>query len=174
MYELLTSNIIKDCKVREHPGYHNMGTPANTLGWDYQNASVEQETDYANDLKNSKIIIVSRSIRQYALRKYSEASIAGALIMGNIPPERQNEYRQYMVEINEEEDVESIYQKILWWLEHEEERLHRARIGQKISMTKYTQDNFVDGLVSAWDAYLSGVRGGWFPYQFGISGAINL
>jgi hypothetical protein len=41
------------------------------------------------------------------------------LVVGNIPPERQQEYRKYMVEIDINDSPSSINATLHWWLEHE-------------------------------------------------------
>jgi len=66
---------------------------------------------YADIYKKSKIIITTTTKRQFALKIYTEAALSGALLVGNIPSERQNEFRQYMIEINDNESDESIIKK---------------------------------------------------------------
>jgi len=132
----------------------------------------EQQIDYAEQMKNSKIVLVTRSRRNYALRKYHEAAMAGALLVGNVPNERQEEFRDYMVEINLEDTNKTIVDTIQWWVDHEEERLRRAKIGQAIACMKYTYKAFVDHMVETWNLYLDGMRGVHYPYQFSIDGAL--
>ncbi len=68
---------------------------------------------------------ITSSRRNYALRKYHEAAMAGALLIGNVPNERQEEFREYMAEINLEDSNQTIASTIQWWLDHEEERIKR-------------------------------------------------
>lgn len=66
-----------------------MGNPENKK-WNFTDASATQTINYANNLKNAKILLVTRSVRHYAVRKYTEGALAGCLLIGNIPPERQD------------------------------------------------------------------------------------
>ena len=69
-------------------------------------------------MARAKIVLVSGSVNNYALRKYTEASspnpnachkpepepkaaLAGALLIGDIPCERSAEFREYVVEVTE-------------------------------------------------------------------------
>lgn len=60
--------------------------------------------------------------------------------MGDIPDERQSEFRKYVVEISPKDSDEVLLAKIRWWLEHREERLKRAKIGQVCDNRKDRSD----------------------------------
>eukprot|EP01129_Flabellula_baltica_P005281 TRINITY_DN1899_c0_g1_i1.p1 TRINITY_DN1899_c0_g1~~TRINITY_DN1899_c0_g1_i1.p1 ORF type:complete len:398 (-),score=56.90 TRINITY_DN1899_c0_g1_i1:584-1777(-) len=168
--KMIEENKIPGAKIRTHPGYHNLGTPENDQGLTFQGANIWQEQQYAKDLANSKIVFVSQSIRNYSLRKYQEVAMAGALMVGDIPPERQNEYRQSIVEIRVQDSEQSIVDKMKWWLTNDKERKQRARIGQKYALSKLSAEAHASALVASWDNYLDGVRGAWYPFDSGISG----
>jgi hypothetical protein len=72
--------------VRAHPSY----AMANA------SAAEEQAADYAAQLKRAKIVLVCRSSRNFALRKYVEAAMAGALVVGDVPDERMAEFRSWL------------------------------------------------------------------------------
>jgi len=134
----------------------------------YKNQSQETQTeDYANHLKKCKIVFVTSSLRRFALRKYVEAAMAGALLIGDLPAERQAEFRQYVVEINKGMSAAEIKAIVEKWLNDEPARLERAAIGQRISMEKYTYEHFLDGLIKGWKQFLlQGMRGFHFPHSF--------
>jgi len=164
---------IPDAVIRNHPGYHNIGTPGNTAGWNISGSAEEQEIDYASQLKRAKILLVSRSVRHYAVRKYVEGALAGCLLLGNVPDERQDEFRHYMVEVDHTDPDDYIISQIEWWLSHEEERKKMARRGQQIALQKYTYDKWVDQMVIAWNGYLNGERGVVFQHQYTVSGSLG-
>jgi hypothetical protein len=58
-----------------------------------------QYHEYARAMARAKIVLVSGSVNNYALRKYTEAALAGALLIGDIPCERSAEFREYVVEV---------------------------------------------------------------------------
>jgi len=166
----------KGSMLKPHPGY-----------WfkDKQRKTVEQETlEYASLLSRAKVVLVTSSAKQYAVRKYAEVALSGALLFGNIPGERQDEFRQYMVEIDVASGVlenwvsirskadseKEIIEKINYWVTHDKERIERAKIGQKIALKKYTYETFVDSMLSGWTAYLRGERGAIYPNQYTIQG----
>jgi len=77
----------KGTQIRNHPGYWFKEEHK-------QKQSVEQQTnEYADQLGRAKIVLVTSSAKQYALRKYAEVALSGALLFGNIPGERQDEFR---------------------------------------------------------------------------------
>eukprot|EP01116_Phalansterium_solitarium_P006202 TRINITY_DN18502_c0_g1_i1.p1 TRINITY_DN18502_c0_g1~~TRINITY_DN18502_c0_g1_i1.p1 ORF type:complete len:457 (+),score=128.23 TRINITY_DN18502_c0_g1_i1:230-1600(+) len=158
-------------KVLPHPGYteqlsddvtvlHRNGITANS--------SDAQLRAYADTLKTSKIVLCTRPVRQLSLRKYTEAAMAGALVIGNIPlSDRSNEFREYVVEIDQSWPRSHIAETIRWWLEHDEARLQRAAIGQNVAVAKYTTERAVARIYAAWHEFVFGGRRGMlFPHEF--------
>lgn len=115
--------------------------------------------------------------------------MAGALLLGNVPNERQEEFREYMVEINLNDSNESISSTIQWWINHEEERIRRylhwpiinqssnnipycnsrATIGQMIACKKYTYEKFVDRVSSSFLFFFSFL---FFPFYSNLPPSI--
>ena len=60
----------------------------------------------------------------------------------------------------------------MWGVGWEEERIYRARIGQKIALSKYTTKDQAESFINTWYHYLNGRRGSWYPFQHGLSGKI--
>ena len=146
-------------RIREHPTY----AMAN------ESAAIQQTLDYATDLKRSKIVLVGRSSRNFALRKYPEAAMAGALVVGDIPDERMNEFRSWIVEADYEESDETLLNKVKHWLANENERVERARRGQLLNAQLYSYDRIVDQMIDTWHAYLNGERGMIHPHEFKLN-----
>lgn len=152
-------------QIREHPGYHE--AQFKTENEKYHNHTAQtQLMDYAQQLKRSKIVYMCSSMRKFALRKYVEASLSGALIVADIPAERQGEFRKYVVEIDLDDTPESISAKVNYYLKNNQERVKRARIGQQISMANYTYDSFVNRLIDGWNRFKKGQRGMYLPHPF--------
>ena len=92
-------------RVRVHPTY----------AMPNESFAIQQTIDYAADLKRAKIVLVGRSSRNFALRKYPEAAMAGALVLGDIPDERMSEFRSWLVEADYEESDEQLLAKARFW-----------------------------------------------------------
>lgn len=151
--------------VREHPGYHQ--SHFKNENQKYKNHTADtQLADYAEQLKRAKIVYMCSSMRKFALRKYVEASLSGALIVADIPAERQSEFRKYVVEIDLDDSPESISEKVNFYLQNDTARIQRARIGQEISLGGYTYDVFVSQLVKNWKRFFDGQRGMYLPHSF--------
>lgn len=126
----------------------------------------EEAKKFAQMLKDAKIVLTDSSRRKYAVRKYAEIAAAGALIIGDIPGEREDEFRKYVVELTWNATDADIVNTVDWWLTHDEERIKRARIGQEIATKKYTTKVAAENMVHAMKSYLAGQRGMVFPHKF--------
>eukprot|EP01116_Phalansterium_solitarium_P011547 TRINITY_DN27274_c0_g1_i1.p1 TRINITY_DN27274_c0_g1~~TRINITY_DN27274_c0_g1_i1.p1 ORF type:complete len:420 (+),score=120.69 TRINITY_DN27274_c0_g1_i1:122-1381(+) len=153
--------------IRKHPGYYKFEFEENKYG----NQSVDDQLlDYANQLKTSKIVLMCSSLRRYALRKYVEAAMAGALVIADLPAERQEEFKEFVVEINRNMDATTIRDIINHWLADDKARMARAAVGQRIVMERYTYDHFVERLLDGWHTFMEGkLRGLLFPNEFTIT-----
>ena len=126
----------------------------------------EEARKFAQMLRDAKIVLTDSSRRKYAVRKYAEIAAAGALIIGDIPGEREEEFRKYVVELTWNATDNDIIKTVSWWLSHKEERIKRARIGQEIATKKYTTKAAAESMVHAMKSYLAGQRGMVFPHPF--------
>lgn len=88
--------------------------------------------------------------------------------MADIPAERQSEFRQYVVEIDLEDNATTVNDIVNYWLNHPAERIERARIGQEINLKHYTYDSFIDNMFQQWTAYRNGIRGMVLPHPFSL------
>ena len=119
-------------KVRVHPGYNALGGGADAVQ-NLENATrrgLEQLWGYASQLKQAKIVLVTKSARDYALRKYTEAAFSGALLIGDIPTERRALWQRIVVRISMDDSDDVITKRVSWWLQHHEERYQKSKLGQ--------------------------------------------
>lgn len=122
--------------------------------------------EYIRTLQSAKIVLVCSSKRNIAVRTYIEAAAAGALVIGDIPGEREDEFRSWVVEVSPKQTDETIIHTIKWWLTHSSERETRAKKGQDLVLNKYTQYNAGYEVVEAMQSYITGYRGLVFPHRF--------
>jgi hypothetical protein len=124
----------------------------------------QQYLSYAKAMSRAKIVLVSVAVNNYALRKYTEAALAGALLIGDIPCERADEFREYVVEISRADTDQTIASVIEWWRTHDKERIARAEIGRKAAQ-KYSTRRFLDNMLSKVDSFIEGQRGLHYDYD---------
>ena len=121
-----------------------------------ESAAVAQSLSYAADLQRAKIVLVGRSSRNFALRKYAEAALAGALVVGDVPDERMSEFRSWIVEVDYSESDDALLDKVERWLaaDADAERVARARRGQQLNAALYSYDAVLDRMIDVWHSYL--------------------
>lgn len=123
--------------------------------------------DYIAALKDAKIVVVCSGKRNNANRLYVEAAAAGALVVGNIPEEREDDFRSWMVEVSQTSSVASLYHTLKWWLDNEQARSKRAEMGMKHVIKEYGLKRASIDVVYAMQSYILGQRGAVFRHRFG-------
>lgn len=121
---------------------------------------------YLFKLKRSKIVVVSAGARGSDLRRYVEAAAAGALVIADVPKEREEEVSAFARIINPDDPNDSILDTLKFWLSNSEERERVARVGQKYVLSKYTVENSAIDVVRAMQSYLCGHRGVFFGHKY--------
>lgn len=85
---LLRSGAVAGWVVRAHPGYTQFAchSAAECTAANVSAATTTAErAAYAAQLGQARIVLVTASAWRYWLRKYAEAALAGALVMGDVP-----------------------------------------------------------------------------------------
>lgn len=104
----------------------------------------KQLTEYANRLKSTKILLTDSASVHYSVQKYTEALVAGCLIVADIPHDRMREYRRFSVEVPTKADVRHLATVVKYWLEHEDERLAKVTAGQQWALQSVVTDQFYE------------------------------
>ncbi|CAF2816220.1 unnamed protein product [Rotaria sp. Silwood2] len=156
--QMVKNGLIKNSYLHKHPGYF------------VENRSVEQSEsqvhDYAALLRRAKIVVVDSSRYRYAINKYSEVALSGCLIVGDIPFEREEEFRRYVVQISMNMTDGEILSIIEYWIKNEHEREEKAALGQKIVLNSYTWDHNIDLSLQALINYRRGEFGIYHNYPY--------
>ncbi len=147
----------------EHPGYWEIRNSNTTLA-----DTVKQFQAYASILKRAKIVITDSSRFLYGVGKYAEIPAAGALVIADLPTERQEDLRQFVVPVHMDMSDDDIWTIIVTWLHNREARIARAAVGQRITLKKYTNDHSIDVILEAYVRLKQGLYGIWFPYEFSL------
>eukprot|EP01112_Ceratiomyxa_fruticulosa_P002803 TRINITY_DN1303_c0_g1_i1.p1 TRINITY_DN1303_c0_g1~~TRINITY_DN1303_c0_g1_i1.p1 ORF type:complete len:451 (-),score=48.18 TRINITY_DN1303_c0_g1_i1:95-1447(-) len=167
--DMIEDGLFPGAVIREHPGYTEYLTEEEAKQKEVDVLwHANQYEEYASQLMRAKITLVTSSIYRYALQKFSEAAMAGSLILGEIPLEREDEFKKYVVPLLPTDSDEDIVKKVNYWLEHDTERETRAKIGQKINLNHYTWKNNVRILIEAYRKFRRKEFGLWYPYPFSV------
>jgi len=126
-------------QVREHPTYE-LPTEADVLA---------QVQDYAHQLGQARIVVVDSSRYRYPLSKYTEAAMAGALVVGDMPESPPPGFADFVVRIDPRASDRKILATVLRWLEDESARTERAERGRRILLARYTQEHYAAAWVNA-------------------------
>lgn len=163
--ELGEKGLIPDYTERKHPGYiHSLPGPEPDSPHLFEHPLERQIAEYAKTLHRTKICMMDSSVYRYAYQKFIEAAMAGCLIVSDIPYERSDQYRRFVVEIKPTDSDQHIIDTISWWLDHDAERVARAAIGQRYALEHFTWDHWANSLVAAYNQFTDRQFGMVFPY----------
>lgn len=152
--------------VYGHPGYIEMWSKNDLAAHNITIEYLENQIyRYARAMQHAKIVFCTHSAREVAVRKYVEAASAGALVMGNIPHEREEEFRSFMVEIDDYATDQYIIDTVNYWLTHDEERMRKVRAGMQWAQ-KYTAQAIMQDMIRGLHMFDLGARGLMFTHAF--------
>ena len=127
----------------------------------------QQLVDFSNDLGRSRICLVTASRWQYSIQKYGEAAAAGCMMIGTLPLDRRDEFKEHVIEISNTMHENDIYNIIHHWLNIDRAgRIERAKKAQKWFLSKYSGEKYVEDIVGWIKLVQSGKRGLMLPYQW--------
>lgn len=155
-------------RVRPHPGYPDIYSTAQREAKGITGASLaEQQLDFANDLGDSKICLVTGSRWQYSLQKYGEAAAAGCMMIGTIPSDRQDAFRDFVFPLKHNDTEAHIRDTVNHWLLVDPKgRKARAKLAQDYFTENFSSRKYAADVVRAVHMVRAGQRGTVFPYQW--------
>ncbi len=149
----------------KHPGYWERGSEDII----HFNDTMNQIKTYAKLMQRSKIVITDASRYGYAVGKYAEIPASGALLLGDVPLEREDDFEQFVVAIHQKDTYEKALSKIEFWLTNATARLQRAKLGQDITLHKYTNDHSIDIILQAYQRLVQKRYGHFFPFSYSLA-----
>ena len=117
-------------------------------------------------MRRAKIVLFDSGVFRYQYQKFPEASLAGALIISDLPLQDEDFWREVIVPVSSADTDSTLVDTINWWLAHDEEREAKALHGQLLVAQKYTCDHTIDKLLQGYRRYKEERYGLWFPYPF--------
>jgi hypothetical protein len=114
-----------------HFGYTELSTRAETISRNISAFNLEvQYANYVKFIGNCKSILVTRSIRNYDLRKYTEVAMGGTLMVGNVPLST-NFWDPFVVDVDKflkTKDAKGVAYAIKRWLSPKMEDVRTSRL----------------------------------------------
>ncbi|KAJ3046173.1 hypothetical protein HK097_000992 [Rhizophlyctis rosea] len=152
--------------VRKHPGWKGQFN-ANFSNEHKLSLLHGQFESYASSLKTAKICLFDSSIWKYALAKYIEAAHAGCLIIADVPYDRADFWRQFIVPVSYSHTNEQLLTIIRAWLANDTARLERTKIGQRLA-SDLTYDHLVGQFLRGVGKVRRKEWGVYYPHGFQI------
>lgn len=147
------------------PGAVHMAHP----GWVAKDgtAVISNQAFYARQLRRAKVCLFDSSIYRYAVRKFVEAALAGCLVVSDMPSERQAEFIETIVVVDNKASAAEIATTVRWWVSHDEARARRVARARAVALEKYTcRKMVVDTLSQHVPAFSNGDFGIAMPHPF--------
>ena len=130
------NTLLKDYNVvhHKHPGYNNEDSYTNI-----------NQINYSNLINKSKICITCSSKYNYRLGKYVEIPMCGSVICGDLPYEDQEEFKNFIIEVNNNMTDNEIITKIIFYLKNPQ--LIQCKVSHGVLWAKqYTSKNYSEAL----------------------------
>jgi len=125
-----------NCEILSYPGFTvpNLNHPHVLDG-------------FARMVNQSKIALTCSSKYKYALAKYIEIPMCGSLLAADLPDERHEFFKKYMLVIDPSDSDQTIIDKLAYYIENDEEREKLIFEGSKLMLRKRTQEVYADRFV---------------------------
>lgn len=133
--------------VRPHPGYKKSKA--------YNNNEL---INYAQMINESQITLACTSKFKYALGKYAEIPMCNSVLAGDIPDERQEFFRSFMLELNPKNSDLDIAIKIDNFLKDKNKVIERSKKGMDLVTGNYTHEHYAERFLKKIENYLGGKR----------------
>ena len=130
-----------DAVHEKHPGYR-------------LNDPNKEAVRYAKLLGSAKVCLADTSKYGYAAEKYHEIPACGSVLCGNVPRERQGDFRSFMIEVNEAWPDAKIVQHIKRYLAQPHEIVSRSSYGYGYVHSNFTVDHYARELLNVLESSL--------------------
>lgn len=152
--------------IRGHPGYEDIKSPKDRDPTVTAAKQEQQLVNFGADFGRAKICLVTDSRWGYSVQKYVEAAAAGCLIVGNVPLDRQTKFAGTIVPLSNKDSNETILSTLNWWLEHDKERIAKAKAAQDWILGSFGMNQYVGDVWKMIWLVKGGQRGLILPHEF--------
>lgn len=105
--------------------------------------------NFAKAINSAKICLTCSSIYKCAFGKYAEIPMCRSLLCGDVPGERQDFFRKFMLEIDDSEPDKSIVNKIVHYLRNDDKLKEATDLGFKLTHESYTMEQYAARFIEA-------------------------
>lgn len=102
--------------------------------------------DFAKAINSARMCITCSGKPKSRFGKYVEIPACGTALVGDIPDDEPEEFRKFIIEINNEEDDYTILMRLEALLEDAHYRLFKVKVGQEFA-SNYTQEKYAERFV---------------------------
>jgi hypothetical protein len=102
-----------------------------------------QREEYSKALRSAKITIITSSLYDYQLQKYAEALLSGTLLMGSVPQDNAQLWKQCVIPLSLHDTSEQVNREINYWLTHDAARISHVRKCQAAGLKYSTWENTI-------------------------------
>ncbi|MFX0136300.1 MAG: glycosyltransferase [Candidatus Hodarchaeota archaeon] len=131
------------CEIYKHPGY------------DVNEAFTNKYAiDFAKTINTSKITLTCSMIYRNRLAKYPEIAMCGSALAADLPNQDQEDFKNFMIVLDNNMSNKEIVKKLIYYLEHDNERQKLIDKGLKWSLN-YTQEKYAERFINAVNIFLN-------------------
>lgn len=105
--------------------------------------------EFAKAINSAKICLTCSSIYKCAFGKYSEIPMCRTMIGGDVPGERQDFFKQFMLTVEDNDTDKAIVNKIADYLKNDVERRRMTDLGYQLTHAEYTMEHYAQRFVKA-------------------------
>mgnify|MGYP003638836962 CR=1 FL=1 len=142
MHELLQKMPTKyKCGVFPHPGGEHLDAYTDRYA-----------IEFARAINSSKMCVTCSGLPKTRFAKYVEISLCNTAVVGDIPDDDPDHFKQYVIEVDMSMSDEEIVNKMVYYLEKNEEREKLVQAGREMSL-EYTQEKYAERFIKELDEY---------------------
>lgn len=130
------------CGIYKHPGYNRDDA--------FKDSAL---IEFAKGINSAKICLTCTGVPKSRFGKYIEIPMCGTAIAGDIPNQDQEEFREFVIEIDMSMSDDQIVQKLKWYLDNHDKREELERKGLEWS-AEWTQDKYGELFVTEVNKFL--------------------
>ena len=124
-------------------------------GYDVNDAHTDRYAkEFAEVIGRSKIALTDSGAPKSRFAKYIEIPSCGTALAADIPGQDQQDFKEFLIEINMSMSDEEILNKLIFYLENEKERNILANKGLQWSK-KYSQEYYAKELINHINIFLN-------------------
>lgn len=129
--------------IFQHPGYNRGDANSDVYA-----------IEFAKAINSSKITVTCSMVYRNRLAKYVEIPMCASVLAADLPAQDQEDFKQFIIEINTKMKNKQIVEKLIYYLENDEERQKLIHKGLEWCKN-YTQEKYAEKFIETVNTFLS-------------------